>query len=230
MKTPRHEAPFASERYPKSLVILALLLFIAAFPVWGQIDRGTIQGLVKDPSGAVIPGAKVQIIRIDTNSTIELTTNGEGLYTAPNLPAANYRVVVEKPGFGTFKREPVEVQPRAQASIDVLLQPGGVNESVTVTTEATILDTAAVNNSAGFKDKMIEELPMIVVGTKRDITGFLDNLPGANNTNTFIPTVNGSTTGATEGFIDGARASERIQKGALSENGPFLERFNQDTR
>jgi len=229
MKTQHNQPSFAGERNRKSLTVLALLLFLAAFPLWGQIDRGTIQGLVKDPSGAVVPGAKVQIIRIDTNSAIELTTNNEGLYIAPNLPAANYRIVVEKTGFGTFKREPVEVQPRAQASVDVVLQPGGVNESVTVTSEAPILDTAAINNSAGFKDKLIEELPLIVVGTKRDITGFLDNLPGANQTNTFIPTVNGSTTGATEGFIDGARASERIQKGSLSENGPFLEQVGEVT-
>src|SRR3954447_14502548 len=149
MKTPHDRPSFAGEKYRRSLVSLALLLFVAAFPVWGQIDRGTIQGLVKDPSGAVVPGAKVQIVRIDTNSTIELLTNGEGLYTAPNLPAATYRVVVEKPGFGTFKREPVEVQPRAQASIDVLLQPGGVNDSVTVTTEAPVLDTAGRTTPAG---------------------------------------------------------------------------------
>jgi hypothetical protein len=229
MKTQYNEPPFAGERFRKSLTVLALLLLVTAIPVWGQIDRGTILGLVTDASGAMVPGAKVQIIRIDTNSTIELSTNNEGLYIAPNLPAAAYRVVVEKPGFSTFKREPVEVQPRAQASVDVVLQAGGVNESITVSTDAPILDTAAVNNSAGFKDKMIQELPMIVVGTKRDITGFLDNLPGANNTNTFIPTVNGSTTGATEGFIDGARASERIQKGALSENGPFLEQVGEVT-
>src|SRR4051794_14638178 len=105
------------------LTLLVLLFVLAAFPVGAQIDRGTIQGLVKDPSGAVIPGARVQVIRIDTNSAIELVTNGEGLFTAPNLPAATYRVVVEKPGFGTFRREPVDVLPRAQASVDVVLQP-----------------------------------------------------------------------------------------------------------
>ena len=227
MMTHDNQPLFARRANQNRFTFLALLLALTAFPVWGQIDRGTIQGLVKDPSGAVVPGAKVQIVRLETNSAIELITNGEGLFTAPNLPAATYRVVVEKAGFGVFRREPVEVQPRAQASVDVVLQPGGVNESVTVTTDAPILDTAAVNNSAGFKDKMIEELPLIVVGTKRDVTGFLDNLPGANNTNTFIPTVNGSTTGATEAFIDGARASERIQKGSLSENGPFLEQVGE---
>jgi hypothetical protein len=48
--------------------------------VIAQIDRGTIEGLVKDPSGAVIPGAKVKIIQIATNSAYDLVTNGEGLW------------------------------------------------------------------------------------------------------------------------------------------------------
>ena len=68
---------------------------------------------------------------------------------------------------------------------------------------------------------------MIVVGTKRDITGFLNNMPGANQTDTFIPTVNGSVTQATEGFIDGVRAGERLQRGSLAENGPFLEQVGE---
>lgn len=208
-------------------MILAAFFLLAAIPVWGQIDRGTIQGQVKDSSGGVVPDAKVQIVRIDTNSTLDFVTNGQGLYTAPNLPAANYRIIVEKTGFSRVTREPVEVQPRAEATVNFTLQPGTVNESVTVSTEAPILDTAAVNNSVAFKENLVDELPLIVIGTKRDVTGFLDNMPGTNQTNTFIPTVNGSTTMATEAFVDGARASERIEKGSLSENGPFLEQVGE---
>ena len=124
-------------------------------------------------------------------------------------------------------REPVDVRPRASVRVDVSLNPGTVSESITITAESPILDTAAVNNSVGFKDTLIQELPMIVVGTKRDITGFLNNMPGANQTNTFIPTVNGSVTQATEGFIDGVRAGERLQRGSLAENGPFLEQVGE---
>jgi hypothetical protein len=204
-----------------------LLLLLTALPLLGQIDRGTIKGRVTDSTGGVVAGTKVEVIRIDTNSTLEFFTNNEGLYTAPNLPAANYRIVVEKTGFAKVTREPVEVQPRAEATVDFVLKPGAVNDSVTVTGQAPILDTAAVNNAVGFKDNMVEELPLIVVGTKRDVTGFLDNMPGANQTNTFIPTMNGSTTEATEAFVDGARASERIEKGSLSENGPFLEQVGE---
>jgi hypothetical protein len=195
-----------------SLILMALLSFVAfAGLAFGQIDRGTIEGLVKDQSGLPVPNAKVQ----------------EGLYTAPNLPAANYRVVIQKEGFNSITREPIEVRPRMSMRVDVTLQTGTISENVTVTAEAPMLDTATMNNSAGFKDNLIQELPLIVVGTKRDITGFLNNLPGTTNTNTFTPAVNGARVGQTEAFLDGAPASERIMVGALSENGPMMEQVGE---
>src|ERR1700678_351906 len=144
MKTRTHKLLQAGHRNQPRWIILAALFFLAALPIWGQIDRGTIQGLVKDPSGAVVPGAKVHIVRIETGSVVELTTDGAGLYTAPNLPAAIYRVEVEKPGFEKFVRQPVEVRPRVESTIDVALQTGSVNETVNVTSDAPVLDTAAV--------------------------------------------------------------------------------------
>jgi hypothetical protein len=206
---------------------VCLLLSVVLVPAFAQIDRGTIQGAVTDPSGAVIAGAKVKITNRDTNSALDLSTNGEGLFTAPNLPVGNYRVTVEAAGFGTFVREPVEIRSRVEVRVDATLQPGAVTETVNVADAAPLLDTAAVNNSASMKSDLIQELPMIVIGTKRDITGFLNNLPGTTQTNTFIPSVNAAPTGATEAFIDGAPASERIQRGAISENGPALEQVGE---
>ncbi|MFB3777634.1 MAG: carboxypeptidase regulatory-like domain-containing protein [Bryobacteraceae bacterium] len=210
-----------------SMRILAVLLVLCVSIASAQIDRGTIQGSVKDSSGAVVPGAKVQIIRVDTNSTIDLATNEEGLYLAPNLPAATYKVTVQKEGFSTFVREPVIVRARVEVRLDAVLQPGAVTESLNITAAAPLLDTAAVNNSAALPEDLIGGLPLIVVGTKRDITSFLNNLPGTTNTNTFVPAVNAAPTGATEAFIDGAPASERIMRGAISENGPVLEQVGE---
>jgi len=174
-----------SARASRSLAVqIALFLTVAACQLFGQIDRGTIEGVVTDRSGAVVPNARVQIIRTETNSALELSTNGEGLYNAPNLPVATYRVVIGKTGFGTVVREPVDVRPRASVRVDVSLNPGTVTESITITADAPVLDTAAINNSVGFKDTLIQEVPLIVVGTKRDITGFLNNMPGTNQTNT----------------------------------------------
>src|SRR5437867_9069678 len=179
------------------------LLLVFTSMVSAQIDRGTIQGIVKDQTGAVIPGAKIQIIRIDTNSTLDLSTNEEGLYTAPNLPVGAYRIVVEQAGFAITKREPIEVRTGVQIRVDVTLQTGGITETVSVTDEAPLLDTATMNNAAGLNEGLIQQLPVIVVGTKRDVTGFLNNLPGTTNANTFTPSVNGAPLGATETFLDG---------------------------
>ena len=210
-------------------VIGPILLLSVFLPAFAQIDRGTIRGTVKEVTGGVIPAAKVQIVKIDTNSTIDLATNGEGLYLAPNLTPGSYRVVIQKEGFSTHTRQPVEVGPRIEVQVDAVLQVGGVAETISVSSEAPLLDTAAINNSASLKADLIGEIPLIVVGSKRDITGYLANLPGTTGTNTFSPTVNGSPVGATEAFIDGAPASERIQRGAISENGPVLEQVGEVT-
>lgn len=222
---PAH-SPFITSLVARTLV---LLLCGCMSPLFAQIDRGTIRGVVTDQTGAVIPGAKVRVTQVATNSTIELLTNEEGIYFAPNLPVATYRVSIEAGGFGPFLREPVEVRSRVEVRLDATLQPGATTESVTVTAAAPLLDTAAVNNSVSMKSDLIQELPLIVVGTKRDITGFLNNMPGTTQTNTFIPSVNASPTGATEAFIDGAPASERIMRGAISENGPVLEQVGEVT-
>jgi hypothetical protein len=220
----RRPRAFASiVRSLAAMACIALCMPLA----FAQIDRGTIQGSVKDASGAAVPGAKVQIIQIETNSTIDLSTNEEGLFLAPNLVATSYKVSIQKEGFSTFVREPVVIRAREQIRVDAVLQTGSVSESINVTAEAPLLDTAPVNNSSALSEELIKELPMIVVGTKRDITGFLNNLPGTTQTNTFIPSVNGAPMGATEAFIDGAPASERIMRGAISENGPALEQVGE---
>jgi hypothetical protein len=75
------------------LLILALCwLCIGTGILSAQIDRGTIEGQVTDSSGAIIPGAKVQVTNVNTNTSIALETNERGLYTASNLPTGTYRV------------------------------------------------------------------------------------------------------------------------------------------
>ena len=93
----------------------------------------------------------MQVVGSNTNSTLELVTNGERLYTAPNLPASTYRLVFAKQGFASVTREPIEVRPRGSVRVDTMLQPGAVSESINVSAEAPVLDTAAINNSAGFQ-------------------------------------------------------------------------------
>jgi len=98
------------------------ILLLATVAAWGQIDRGTIQGVVSDPSGLPLPETKVDVVGIETNSVLELLTNSEGFYTAPNLPAGNYRLIFQKTGFNALPRKPVEVRPRIPSPVNVAMQ------------------------------------------------------------------------------------------------------------
>ena len=106
-----------------SLAVVSVLLAMAT-PALAQADRGSIEGLVADQTGAVIPGASVQAVQIQTNATLNFVSNNEGLYTAPNLPMGTYRLVVKKEGFGTLVREPIDVRPNVKVRVDVVLMLG----------------------------------------------------------------------------------------------------------
>jgi len=209
----------------------ALLAGIAiASSVFGQIDRGTIVGIITDSTGAVVPGAKIQIIQIATNSTIVLASNAQGLYTAPNLPFGTYRVLVQKDGFTSITREPLEVRPGVTIRADFTLQPGSVSQSVTVTGKPPLLDVSTTSNATGMQANLIENLPRIVSGTQRAITDYLQNFPGYTGGGSFTPRTNGGSTGDTEVFIDGGPGSEwGISRGSLAEVSPLIEQVAEVT-
>ncbi len=200
----------------------------SAAPLIAQIDRGTIEGLVKDPSGAVIPGARVKIVQTATNSTYDLVTNAEGLYIAPNLPAATYRVVIQAQGFSTFSREPIDVRAHVKVRVDAVLQIGAVTEVSTVTAEAPLLDVSTTSNSTGLESEAVEKLPLIVSIYQRSITDLLQNLPGFTSGDSFVPRGSGGAAGDTEVFIDGGASSEwGIARGGLSEISPMIEQVGE---
>src|SRR4051812_41949779 len=114
---------------PLCVMLLLALVLAGVGPLLAQIDRGTIEVLATDPSGAVVPNASIEAVQVQTNTTLQFTSNSEGLYTAPNLPMGSYRLVVKKEGFGTLVREPVEVRPSVKVRVDFALKPGGVSES-----------------------------------------------------------------------------------------------------
>jgi hypothetical protein len=203
-------------------------MFVSSKLAFCQIDRGTIEGQVTDATGALMPGASVKVTNIGTNSTIGFITNDQGLYTAPNLPAATYRVVVSINGFKTATREPIEIRASVTVRADFTLDTGQVSESVTVTTEAPILDVGTTNNSTGIEANLIEEMPLIVSGTQRAITDYLQQLPGYTGGGSFLPAANGSSTGDTEVFIDGGPASEwGIARGGIGEVSPMVEQVGE---
>jgi hypothetical protein len=210
------------------LRLLLLVTFLgAANFLPAQADRATIEGIVTDTSGAAIADAKVDITRIETNSLISLKTNEVGRYFAANLPLGTYRVAVEKTGFRAAQVDNLILQSQMSVRADVRLTVGAMTERVEVTAEAPMLDPSTATITAQMTTKQIEELPLIVIGRKRDITSYLAFLPGVTTASTWGARVNGSNPGNSEVFLDGAPASQGNVRGGIQENGPAVEQVGE---
>ena len=107
-----------------------------------QILYGNVVGVVKDSSGALIPGATVTVVNRDTNLTRETTSNTEGAYSVINLLPGPYDVKVTLTGFRDFARNNVQVTIGEISRVDVTTEVGAVSETVMVTGQAELLQTA----------------------------------------------------------------------------------------
>ena len=111
-----------------------------------QTETGSIGGFVKDPTGGVVPKAKVTITNEGTGAAEKLTTDGSGYYIAPNLPPGIYTMSAEAPGFKLYESKHNRLAPNSAVSLDANMAVGAVTETVEVAATASLLqtDSAAV--------------------------------------------------------------------------------------
>ena len=213
------------------LLCLICLAAIVIVPVWSQTARGRIEGMVTDASGARVPGARVEIVQNETATVTHLTTNEQGAFQAQSLPFGTYRIVVQADGFKSDVREPVYVRAETLFRLDVVLEPGVVSESVTVTDLAPIVDSSTTNTPTSIEADVIDALPVISMGSKRNVTQLLMNVPGLTSYDatdresaTWRPQMNGAARGNTETFVEGGPTAQwGISRGATEEVGPTVE-------
>src|SRR4051812_9607548 len=169
--------------------LLAALLF--AWPVAAQEQRGSIEGVVKDSSGAVLPGVTVEA-RSGGGGVLSSTTDASGGYRFPSLLPGLYEVTATLASFKSGKVSNVEVKLGSMKGVDFNLQLSSVNEQVTVTAEAPIVDTKQSGRSTNIRAEQVELLPH-----NRDFLSLVTQAPGANN-----------ETKSNGIMIDGAAAAE----------------------
>ncbi len=149
------------QRTGLTLVIVLLCLLILAEGVTAQEFRGSIVGRVSDVNGALVPGAQVKLTNPATNISTVTKTDEAGNYSLLYVPAGQYNVSVEAKGFkGLVLRQPVEVRVGDKLSLDFVLQVGEVSESVTVATEAPLLEAATATAGQVVDRRRISDLPL----------------------------------------------------------------------
>ena len=118
-------------------------------------------GRVLDPQGAAIVGAKVMVRNAETGVSLKLTTNDTGYYEANLLLPGLYELIAENPGFKRLLRKGVTLPVSSRLEVNLLVEVGGVTETVSVTAEAPLLETNAVSSGRVIDNKSLMELPVM---------------------------------------------------------------------
>jgi hypothetical protein len=129
-------------------------------PSLAQQDRGTILGTILDSSGAAIPNANVSVENQGTAAKRQVTTDTGGLFLAPELPLGVYRVSVSVEGFKTKVQEGINVRVSDRVKVDLVLEPGQTRETITVTGQAPLVDTASNTLGGTISNFEVQTLPL----------------------------------------------------------------------
>ena len=138
-------------------VILGVLL---PRPVFGQGSDGTIQGIVRDSSGALVAAASVTVRNLDTNVVRAAVTGGEGFFSVPALPAGNYAVKVDQTGFQSVEQKGIVLTVSQQAVLEFTLPIGSTTSVVEVTTAGPLINLTDNTIGALVGEHAIADLPL----------------------------------------------------------------------
>lgn len=212
------------------------LLFLAvSLPVAAQEFRATIAGQVTDPSGAPIPGAKITVTSIERSVTYETQTNEVGRYLTQFLPAGPYRMSVEKDGFKKATRDELSLQAVDRLSIDFRLEVGSLSDSITVTSEVSLLQTESASRSGTIESKLINDIPV----SGRNAFQFQYTLPGVVKASNYwgnyelyafgninAVAINGGRVGENEVLIDGTASTRGSRSATFAPSLNALQEVN----
>jgi hypothetical protein len=136
------------------------LAFLSLVPLVAQNTTGTITGVVRDPSGAVVANAKVSARNEETGLARPAESNEEGIYRIPLLPSGSYAVKVERQGFKSQVQTGVRIEILQVRGVDFQLELGSVSDTVTVETRAPLLETETSQAGEVIKGEQVVSLPL----------------------------------------------------------------------
>lgn len=152
----------AGRIFPRSHFFLSFLLLslVALLPVAARGQNAEITGTVVDLSKAVVPNASIEIVNTTTQVKWDTRSNSDGRYLAPPPPAGTYLITVKAPDFETQVLQNVKLNVAGKVSLDFVLHPGAVSQSVTVDGSGININTTDANVSTVIDRQFVENLPL----------------------------------------------------------------------
>jgi Carboxypeptidase regulatory-like domain/TonB-dependent Receptor Plug Domain/TonB dependent receptor len=198
-------------RTPGRVLFLLVLgaLVLASSPLAAQITRGAISGVVRDPSGLLVPGATVTVTNTETHLIQSATTDADGFYRVAALEPGRYTVKTELQGFAAVEAKDIVVPPSSEVRVSVDLRVGALTETVSVLGQALAVSLNKVSPTIGMTigAKQVVELPL---SGGRNINGLILTAPNVsmagftNNAGQGTYIVNGQRSRNNNYMIDGS--------------------------
>ena len=217
---------------------LAVFILSACFAtgMFGQDLSGTIEGSVLDPAGASVPKAKITITNTDRNQVVRtLTTNDDGVYSAPFLPVGLYTVKAEAAGFKADEQKQIVLNLDDVLKINFKMQVGAMTETVEVKATGNSVDLSTPSSATTIDGTQVRELAlgtrnfaqlvslMPGVSNQSGVDELFVGVTGASGTTTTIPySVNGNRNSGNNWTVDGADNLDRGSNLTLS-NFPSID-------
>jgi Carboxypeptidase regulatory-like domain len=160
------------------LVVMASLL--ASAPVRAQSGQGSLNGYVKDQQGGVLPGVTVTAAGPALLAPVVAVTDNAGFYRLQNLPPGTLTVSAELSGFATFRREGILMRAGSTFTVDIELNVGALEETVTVAGESPMVSTGIPTKTLTVEGDLLRAAP---ISSRRAFSDVLDMAPGVNSRN-----------------------------------------------
>ncbi len=141
-----------------SMLVLAAVSSVPA--IVSAQSTGTISGTVKDPSGAVLPGAQLVLRNLSTGVERSLQSDGAGQYVVPSLPPGDYSIRVTATGFSAYTVQRFTLLVDAKASVDIPLAPASAGETVQVESAAPLINSESITVGQVIDRQTVQEVPL----------------------------------------------------------------------
>ena len=148
-------------KYVVGIGCIFIIILLAPVRSEGQSTFGSISGTVTDPSGAVVPGAQVQVINEGTGAVRKVQTASAGVFNVPDLDFGTYRVRVTAQGFTTYERGGLQLSATQIINLVVQLKVGATSTVVEVQGASPIINTESNDIAGSIEHQSLEALPMV---------------------------------------------------------------------
>jgi len=220
----------------RRIAVICTILSLLIAALYGQNDRGTITGTVSDPAGAVVPNANIKVTNTQTGVVFETTSTTSGDYTISQLPAGEYEISLDVPGFSKFTRTGIRVLGAETARIDVSLTLGSAGQSITVTADASLLKTENAEQSTTMAVEKLDELPLnfgsqgnASSANIRNPYTFVTLVPSATISGNSDITMNGVPSETFRVNIEGQEANNSRNIGRQDQTAPSVESLQEES-